>query len=188
MRKSELVPPTQSSKTAIDCRFLTRLTEAMMPRTHATLALLIGVLACCDERKPRQSDFEIQGSEAQRINALEEILQKHSPKLPGPISTPHFLQEQIGDGNLGPSDFSSFYAFTVAQDDMAAWIAHFGPLKTTLQAPAYAAPQQAKSWWLSAKKFSGLDYYNSKKLTGRNTGWIAVDPSTGEVFVHTMTM
>lgn len=71
----------------------------------ATIVSLVTVIACKKSSSPGKSTYEVNGSSAERIAAVSALITKHRAP-PTAIVDAHFLEEQIGDGGLGPSDFS----------------------------------------------------------------------------------
>ena len=94
--------------------------DRMLAARMKTLVLLIlcGMTAC--SKKPAESSHEIEGTKAERIAAISKLLSKTVP-LPSPLLDAHFVEEQIGDGRLGPSDFKTFCGLTVSTADLPAW-------------------------------------------------------------------
>ena len=97
----------------------------------------------------------------------------------------YFVEEQTGDGTLGPSDFRAFCVLEVAAQDIEQWTQLLAPLAAT---PEYAAPAQARGWWITPGPFTSLQFYTPDKLTGRVHGWIGVSPQTGRIYIFTFTM
>ncbi len=135
------------------------------------LGNVIGILlACsmtaCDSKEPRASTQEVGGSKAERVAEVSKLISRTAP-LPSPILDAHFIEEQIGDGRLGPSDFKSFCALTVAPDDLAAWLSALKPIAAQNTPPKLVDPKKAQPWWITPNDFSTLEFYSPKSLTGR---------------------
>lgn len=162
-----------------------------MKKTTATIfriAVSIGaipLLVSCDG-KSKQSTHEVSGTPAEMIAEVENILTKHFGPLPTAISDAHFIEEQIGDGVLGPSDFASFCVFRVPRANLGTWIAKFGPELASV--PDFAAPKSTQPWWISRGSFPALTFFPPEKLSGRKNGWIGVDEATGKIYVYSFTM
>lgn len=164
-----------------------RLLAALMK----TLALLIlCAMTACSE-KPAESSREIDGTTAERVAAISKLLNRTVP-LPSSILDAHFVEEQIGDGRLGPSDFKAFCALTVSPADLPAWRAvlsksttwnHFSNDKEIKR----AAPKKAQPWWINGVDLDALELYSPHSLTGRANGWVGIAPD-GRIFVYTFTM
>lgn len=92
--------------------------------------------------------------------------------LPSALLDAHFLEEQTGDGRLGPSDFAAFYALTVAPADLPAW---------------RAALPQPQPWWVGEDALDSLEFYSPKLLTGSSNGWVGLAPD-GRIFVYVFTL
>ena len=138
-------------------------------------------------RGPAESTFELVGTDTAQAARIEAILTKEVGTLPSAIDGSNFLEEKFGDGVLGPSDYTLFCAFTVAPDQIDDWVARFVDLEPWNSPAKYAAPKKSRTWWLSQSQFTQLKFYSPKWLTGRISGWVGVDNSTGEIFVYANT-
>ena len=143
-------------------------------------------LAACSPKKPAESSREVEGTQAERIAQVSKIVTRNSP-LPSALMDARFVEEQTGDGRLGPSEFKSFSVLAVAPADLPAWKAALAPLEAQNTPPAYVSPKQAASWWLTATDFAGLEFRSPKTLTGRVNGWVGIAPD-GRIFVYSFTM
>ena len=145
----------------------------------------IALAACGWDSPPhsRISVYEITGSDTERIAKVSSIIAKHEI-LPTAILDARFVEEQIGDGVLGPSDFRAFYFLAISPQDIAQWTQHLTPLDATVE---YAAPMHAYDWWVSRDTFSSLQLYKPDSLTGRINGWIGVEGETGRIYIFTFT-
>jgi hypothetical protein len=154
------------------------------------LALIMGFAGTsCGKREAPANIAQISGTSAERTAKVKTFFLRHMPSLPGPISDAHLLEEQIGDGRLGPSDFSWFAAFTVPIDDLERWTATFAPLESHNQPVGFSAPGKTPCpWWLQPNEFKRLKFYSPLSLTGRSHGWIGVDDVSGRIFLHAFTM
>ena len=148
--------------------------------------LLLCSMAACGPPRPAELSREITGAQAERVAAVSKLVTRHSP-LPSPLLDAHLLEQQTGDGRLGPSDFASFCALTVAPADLAAWRAALAPLEPQNTPPEYVAPNQPLPWWLTHDDFLRLTFFSPKSLTGRFNGWVGVAPD-GKIFVYSFTM
>ncbi len=139
-------------------------------------------LAACDFKRPD----EVTGTLAERIKIVSQIIANSTP-LPSALLDANFVQEQTGDGKLGPSDFKSFGVLSVAPADLLAWRAVLARLEAHNTPAAYAAPKQVCPWWLSATEFSSLEFHSPKSLTGRVNGWVGIAPD-GRIFMCSFSM
>lgn len=150
--------------------------------------LIVSVLiVACTTKRPAETSREITGTQSERINAASQIITRHAT-LPTALTDAYFLEEQVGDGALGPSDFSSFYALTVAPANLSAWRSALAPLEAQNAPIRYAAPKKSTSWWLPASEIHSLELYSPKLLTGRINGWVGIQPQTGRIFIYAFTM
>jgi hypothetical protein len=150
------------------------------------LTLLAFSILSCSPKKAAESSKVVEGTKAERIARVGKII---SPNLapPGPLLDANFVEEQMGDGNLGPSDFKSFCVLKVAPADLPAWKAVLAPLEAQNNPPTYVSPKQACPWWLSSADFAGLEFRSPKSLSGRLNGWCGI-ASDGRIFVFSFTM
>jgi hypothetical protein len=140
--------------------------------------------ACSISSAPKTSVQEVTGNNTERIAGVSAIITKHKTP-PTAILDAHFLEEQTGDGILGPSDFRAFYFIKVAPQDVSQWTGVLVPLGSTAE---YAAPAQSQDWWIARGTFGSLQFYKPDILTGRVNGWIGVSQQTGHIYIFTFTM
>lgn len=89
-------------------------------RTPLIWFLAVVVISCGKPPSPslpKQTVFEITGSKTQRIAGVTKILSA-KVTLPSVVEDAFFLEEQTGDGQLGPSDFSSFCPVITAAEEV----------------------------------------------------------------------
>jgi hypothetical protein len=159
--------------------------------TGAVGVVLAFSLTACGQKKAGAPAQEATGTKTERVAEITKRLGKSAP-LPGPLIDANFVEEQTADGRLGPSDFKSFYALTVAPADLPAWKT---ALSKSKPANAFsnddeikrAAPKEAKPWWVSAAEVGKLEYFSPHSLTGNANGWVGIAPD-GRIFVHVFTM
>jgi hypothetical protein len=128
--------------------------------------------------------YEITGDVNQRIAAVTKIISAKSIP-PSPIADAFSCEEQIGDGQLGPSDFSSFCAVIVKSEDLQKWRQILTPISTP---PTYVAPKKVQSWWISSKEFPALEFFQVDPLSTRKVGWVGISTNTGTIYIHAETM
>ena len=144
---------------------------------------LLALTACSRNNAPKTSLYEVTGSSSERMAAVSAIITRHKTP-PTAILDAQFLEEQYGDGFMGPSDFRSFYCIEVAPQDVVCWTALLTPLSGVAE---YAAPAQPREWWIARDGFDSLQFYMPNGLTGRSYGWIGVSPQTGRIYIFTYT-
>jgi hypothetical protein len=137
-----------------------------------------------EHNAPKTSVYEIAGDKIQRVAGVSRLIAKQKTP-PTAILDAHFIEEQIGDGNLGPSDFQAFYVLKVAPQSIAKWTNLLTPLTEKAD---YAAPKQPRDWWIDRANFNKLKFYKTDTLTMRIHGWIGVLPQTGHIYISTFTM
>jgi hypothetical protein len=156
------------------------------------LGSVIGILLACSmtaceyKGPPRVSTQEVAGTKAERVAEVSKLISRTAP-LPSPILDAHFVEEQTGEGRIGPSAFASFCAITVAPEDLAAWRSSLQPLEAQNTPPKLVDPKQAQPWWVTPSDFSTLEFHSPKSLTVRYNGWVGIAPD-GRIFVYSFTM
>ncbi|MBE9061065.1 hypothetical protein [cf. Phormidesmis sp. LEGE 11477] len=87
--------------------------------------------------------YEIECDRTERITGVSAIIGANTAP-PTTILDANFLQQQqLGDGNFGPSDYRAFYFIEVAPQDIAQWTQVLTPLT---EMPNYNAPDQSRDW------------------------------------------
>lgn len=157
----------------------------MWNKILALFSLMI-ITACQIELSTTSDPFkvsEIEGPKSERIEAVTELLVTKEP-LPSSLQNANFLEEQIGDNQLGPSDYRSFGMLEIKPDDLSAWRNQLLPLKVR---PDYVAPQASKEWWVNAADYSSLELYKLRPYTQRLYGWIGIDTKANKIYIYTFT-
>jgi hypothetical protein len=154
------------------------------------LVLLLS-LGACSPKPTAPSSYEVSGTPAERVAEVSKIVAKHSP-LPSPLLDAHFTEEKIGDDRLGPADFKTFYALTVAPADLPAWKAALSQAKpwnrfSNDDEIRRVVPTKAQPWWVNAADLGKLEFFSPHLLTGNANGWAAIAPD-GRIFVYVFTM
>jgi hypothetical protein len=147
--------------------------------------LLLCFLAACSPDRPAESTYETVGTQAERVAEVSKLISK-STRLPSPLLDAHFIQQKIGDGRLGPSDYSTFYALRIAPADLAAWRSALEPIEAQNKPILFASPREPRAWWLTQDEFHDLTFYSPVRLTGRLHGWVGVAPD-GRIFAYGFT-
>ena len=150
----------------------------------AIIACVFALTACSRSSAPKTSVYESTGTSVQRVSDVSAIIAKHKAP-PTAILDAHFVEEQTGDGVLGPSDFRTFYFLAVAPQDVSQWTQILAPLGATAE---YDVPAQPRDWWIARDSFASLQFYKPSTLTGRSLGWIGVSQQTGRIYIFTFTM
>lgn len=145
---------------------------------------LFALTACSSSRAPKTSVYEVAGSRTERVAKVSAIIAKHKAP-PTAILDAHFQEQQLGVGELGPSDFRAFYFLEVAPKDISQWTKVLIPLGATAE---YKAPAEPRDWWIAPDAFDSLKFYKPDSLTGRIHGWIGVSQQTGRIYIFTFSM
>ncbi|MBE9061067.1 hypothetical protein [cf. Phormidesmis sp. LEGE 11477] len=135
-------------------------------------------------RASQVSVYQIKGDRTERTASVSAILNENVAP-PTAILDANFLQQQLGDGEFGPSDYQTFYFVEVASQDIAQWIQLLTPLTPS---PNYIAPAQPIDWWITRDDFTTLQFYEPSALFGETHGWVGVSAQTGRLYIFTFTM
>ena len=132
-----------------------------------------------------QSSVHTFGKTAEeRIATMTDLLKKRI-SLPGPILDAECFEEQQGDGQLGPSDFTFFARIVVEKDDFAAWKTVAGEKNSNWD---YRSPKANTSWWPTKEQADKLKMYLPKPMFGRNNGWVGFADDGKTIYILTFTM
>ena len=152
----------------------------MRTRLAFILAIAI-VLSGCGT----QSSVHTYGKTAEeRIATMTNLLKKRI-SLPGPILDAECFEEQQGDGQLGPSDFTFFAKIVVEKADSAAWKTVAGEKISNWY---YRSPKTNTSWWPKKEHADKLEMYLPKPMFGRNNGWVGFADDGQTIYILTFTM
>lgn len=151
---------------------------------YVIITFLFALSACSQNNVPKSSVHEVTGSSKEQVDTVVAMIARHQAP-PTAILDAHFVEEQAGDGVLGPSDYRAFYFVAVAPQDVSRWTEMLTPLGEIAK---YDAPAQLRDWWVSRDGFSSLRFYKPDILTGRIHGWIGVSQQTGHIYIFTFTM
>jgi hypothetical protein len=125
--------------------------------------------------------FEAGPAQSDRVAAVE----KFFVKPPTPIRDGRLLQVQLGDGELGPSDFHVFVMASIdpTPSNLAAWRGVFNaPLDPR---PGYVSPNPTPAWWLAESAHAARVFYDAGAFS-QNDGWISIGDD-GVVYAFTTT-
>lgn len=148
--------------------------------TRLIVFLLFVALSGCGS--VRTQTHEVSGTTAERIAGVSRVIQSHAD-LPSKIADARLIELQIGDGQLGPSDFRSFVWIKVSPDDIAKW-------KSVLQAapahsPIYDSPATKPTWWIPQAQFIKQLKLDPHPIFNRH-GWLTIDED-GNIYALTYT-
>lgn len=147
-------------------------------------ALCAFAVSCSRESSTSWRPHEITGSRDERVATLTDALGERA-KLPGEILDARFIEERIGDGFFGPSDFRAFCMLQVRSEDIAGWERLLRPLG---ESASYAAPQSPPSWWVSEEEFRHLRFFGPGPLAWSTHGWAGVSPDSGRIYIFSFSM
>jgi|GEM_PF-2079191 len=147
--------------------------------------LLFCTLSACG---PNETRDEITGTQSERVTRATAILAKYC-KLPGPLLDAH-MAEDIRDNSSGwnvpgPSNISLSGVITFSAADLSKWQKILSPQTSRVNSPGYGGHRPAPAWWPAAAAFKDCEFYESKKLTGRTFGFVALSPSAAAIYFST---
>jgi hypothetical protein len=157
----------------------------MVLKQVSFIALCFGLLAC-NPIFSNPSSKESAIPTTQRIVELSKLVGKQTA-LPSPIKDSHCIEEQVGDGYLGPSDFFTFCVISVALSDIPAWREKLSPLQPHNYPAHYAVPRKTVSWWPTETEFKTFEFFEPALIAGRSNGWTGISPQTGKIYVYGFT-
>lgn len=152
-------------------------------------ALLSILLACTlSACGPNETRDEITGTQSERVIRANAILAKYC-KLPGQLLDAH-MAEDIRDNSSGwsvpgPSNLSLSGVITFPPADLPKWQKILSPQTSHVDSPHYGGHSPAPAWWPAAAAFKDCEFYETKKLTGRTFGFVALSPSAAAIYFST---
>lgn len=147
--------------------------------------LLAGEAACSRPAQPRAAErvsSEVMGEPGERVAAVVKML-RLPPALAATVIDAHAVSERVGDGRLGPSDFSDFQLLRVTPANLAQWRAMLKPIEP----PVYATPNVPMAWWAGGPEFASLEFFKGDALTGRQVSWVGIGAASGLIYIHSVT-
>jgi len=115
---------------------------------------------------------------------MTEILENRI-SLPSSILEAECIEEQEGDGRIGPSDFTFFAKIVVEKADFASWKSAAGQ---GISKWDYRSPKTSLPWWPTKGLADKLDMYAPKPFFGRSNGWVGFAADGQTIYVLTFTM
>ena len=106
---------------------------------------------------------------------------------PGKVVDARFIELQIGDGRLGPTDFKFFARIDIDPEEIGRWRNILKP-GTASASPEFTSPGPPASWWLGESGFDKAALFQPKELFGRINGWVIFDPDSTCLWVYTFTL
>lgn len=145
---------------------------------------LIFLLIGCDVTGKPVLDSSGIGIE-ERIAVMNKIIVPLA-EVPSKILDAQYIETQIGDGRIGPSDFLFYALIKVPIEDAKKWSQ--GLKEPYNGVTDFSSPAGDKKWWLTEEKFKNFKLYETKTYFGRFNGWMAIDDANGRIYVHTYTL
>lgn len=160
-----------------------RLWRRILP-LHLSLALTL--LTACRRERADGAVHILSGSTPERVELMSRMLQAPD-SIEATIRDAQFIEERIGDGNLGPSDFQAYYAISIDPVLITRWTAVLPALPADAMPASHVAPRSAPEWWVRDSDFSRLRFFSPASVTSRRTGWIGVDSANAMLYIYTFT-
>ena len=121
----------------------------------------------------------------ERIAVLKKIMGVEAPTQ---IVDVQYIQYQIGDNFLGPTDYQFYAKIVVEQRNISKWRRELQPKIPPTEFPA---PPSEISWWLSGQKKENFEFYSPQLfgVYGGGYGFAAISlKNEGIIYVFTYTM
>lgn len=118
---------------------------------------------------------------AERVIQMTNLLERKMP-LPGPILEAEYLEEQVGNGFLAPSDFYFFAKLIVSKDDFGLWKSVTGEKIAKWD---YLTPKADLPWWPTKSEAEKLLKFSPKQMFGRSHGWVGFSSDNKTIYVLT---
>ena len=151
------------------------------------LLLLVTQLACsvlggAAPRAPATVTKRVTNAGPAQSDRIAAVSRFFGAKLPSKIGDSQLHQLQLGDGELGPSDFVTHVSVSVDVADVPAWRAAGAPLSEPLPNDATG---DAPAWWIGESAFKTCSQHSVNWFTA-NDGWMVVCDD-GHIYVKTFT-
>lgn len=143
-------------------------------------ALFVTITGCDSYSPSSTSDAH----RSKRVFSIAELLKKRV-SIPGEILDASYIEEQKGNGRIGPSDFFFFAKLTVARKDFNTWKSIAGK---EINHWDYLAPIATLTWWPTKAEANELEMYSPEIFFGRSNGWIGFSDDGQSIYALTFTM
>lgn len=159
-----------------------------MPRRKITVLLAITALwvTGCGGG-PRNAGVSISvvaGTTAERIARIESLVKTD---VPSEIQDARLVEQRIGGGGIGPSDYQSYIWLKVPPESVKEWSAAWKGLPSPPIGFVAPPPEAAAAtWWLSEQHYEVLEKFDTWDTFGRH-GWIVIDED-GNFYAYTFTL
>ncbi|MEM7184533.1 MAG: hypothetical protein AAF518_26790 [Spirochaetota bacterium] len=102
--------------------------------------------------------------------------------IPGKILDAKFVEEKLGDGFLGPSDYRFFAHIQIVTSEVELWEKSLG--NSLADTNYYNYPKEKQDWWFSKLDFQQVQKY-PPNLFNCIHGWVVVRNATVYVYTYT---
>jgi hypothetical protein len=152
------------------------------------LLLLASPAACRRDAPPPPPPraVELTGTTSERIAQVRRTLDV-PPALAATILDAHSIEERLGVGTLGPSDFAGFQMLRVSPASLAQWRASLTPVPVRPEPAVVNGPSTPVSWWVSRSDFPALQFFYAEQVTGRMNSWLGMHAASATIYIHFVT-
>jgi hypothetical protein len=152
------------------------------------LLMLTSPMACGRDAPapPPPRAVELTGTTSERIAQVRRTLDV-PPALAATILDANSIEERLGGGTLGPSDFAGYLMLRVSPGSLAQWRASLTPVPARPEPAVFDGPSTPVSWWVSRSDFPALQFFDAEQLTGRMNSWVGVHAASATIYIHFVT-
>jgi hypothetical protein len=152
------------------------------------LLMLTSPMACRRDAPPLPPPraVELTGTTSERIAQVRRMLDV-PPALAATILDANSIEERLGVGTLGPSDFAGFQRLRVSPGSLPQWRATLTPIPARPEPAVFNGPSTPVSWWVSRSVFPALQFFSAEQLTGRMNSWLGVHDASATIYIHYVT-
>jgi len=133
--------------------------------------------------KPKENPYPFGETSYERASFIKTII-KRNHTIPGNIFEAECIEEKIGDGFLGPADYTFFAKISIDENQVESWKQALGEQILNRN---YNSPKIPKEWWVSESDFMNLKFY-PPNIFGRNNGWVGISNDGATLYIMTYTM
>jgi hypothetical protein len=123
---------------------------------------------------------------SERVVPISRLIDAKNSLLPK-IKSSRCIEEQVGDGYLGPSDFSIFCVLSVDPKDIDTFRHTFSKSKNPDDLASYVSPRKAVDWWITKSDFERLEFFEPGLLSTQRNGWTAISLKSSKVYAFSFT-
>jgi hypothetical protein len=149
-------------------------------------ALTFFALSACKLDLPILDTKPANPAMSERVVPISNLIDAKNPLLTK-IKSSRCIEEQVGDGYLGPSDFSIFCVMSVDPKDIDTFRHTFSKPKNLNGLASYISPRKTVDWWISKPDFEHLEFFEPGLLSTQRNGWTAISSKNSKVYAFSFT-